>query len=511
MNFNNLVDPRSFGAISIQSPFPVNGSFSTSGSTVTFTPTEPWPSASTVSVNFNYSAYAAVQDLLGNQLRYPYALSFKTAATPDPTPPLLLSAAPQNGTLLTPPSVTFQLAFSKTVSAGSGGLVTFSGSQQNNPGISYSPSDPHTLLVGATVPVSSQLTLIGNEAIVDRAGNSVAPFAFQYPTGAAVVSDAPAVTSVTPGMGANNVPATSPIILIFNKAMDPQTLSTSVRVTQDGDNITGRIDLLNSDTSVQFTPDNPYKAGSRVDIFVLETAADPSGLTLRQRYDAFFTVAGAATSSAVVDQIGFGSAVAADAPLELAFDRPLDPSTVNSDNVWLRVGRNLVRSEVSPRTDRILRVVPSVPMDADLEYALTVGAGLRALDGSPARPEEFHFTAQPDAPAAVVASVEWSEFSGKAAVLVRFSSAASPLSLDAVRLVADDGADISVARQISLDGREVWLIPRDEPIGHAVSRMELASRSVRVVLGDVQGEVLDGAGRRIKRGTYHPQDPRSQP
>lgn len=501
MKFSNLVDPTTLWTIEIFSTFPANGSFSTSGSTVTFTPAEPWPSASTVSLFFANRFNYTVQDVAGNSL-YANGLLFTTAATPDPTPPKLLSVAPPGGTLLPPPNVTFQMAFSKTVLAGPGGLVVFSGNQQTAPNITYSPSDTHTLLVAANVPASSQLTLIGNDAIVDRAGNSLSPFSFQYPTSSADLNAPPAITSVTPNSGATVTPQT-PIVVTFNKAMDPKSLSNSVRVTEDGANITGALELLSSNTGVQFTPHNPYKAGSRIDVFVLETAADLSGLTLGLRYDAYFFVASASTSLAV-EQTGFGSALDPNAILELLFDRALDPKTVSPENVWLRVGRKLLRAEVSLRTDRILRVVPSAPMESSLEHVLTVGPGLRGSDGATMRPEEFQFIVQPDAPPTDIAAVEWSELSGKAAVLVRFSAAVSPLSLDSVRLVAGDGADISVRRQISLDGRAMWLIPEDGAMGYSVNPMEQAKPSLRVLLNEV---MRDGAGRRIPAGTYSPQSP----
>ena len=170
MNFSNLIDPTSLSTLEIATGFPFGGSFSTTGSTVTFMPTEPWPSASIVSVYFDNRFYLTVHDVAGNALAAAFDFSFKTAATPDPTLPKLLSVTPKAGTVLAPPIVTFQLTFSKTVAVGSGGLVVFNGNQQSTPNITYSPTDPHTLLVQTPVPLSSQLTLVGNDAIVDRAG-----------------------------------------------------------------------------------------------------------------------------------------------------------------------------------------------------------------------------------------------------------------------------------------------------------------------------------------------------
>jgi hypothetical protein len=347
---------------------------------------------------------------------------------------------------------------------------------------------------------------MGTDAIVDRAGNPVTPFSFQYPTGAAEVSGRPSVTSVTPSGGAANVGAQTPIVLHFNKAMDPQSLAKAVRITQDGENVTGKVDTVDSNRGVQFTPAGPYKAGSRIDIFVLETAADPSGLTLAERYNSFFFVAAGPAPSATVDQTGFGSTVAPDAALEVAFDRPIDPKTITRDNVWLRVGRRLLPGEVSLRGDRIVRLVPSAPMELSREHALTIGPGVRAVDGAPARPEEFHFTVQPEAPPAGVTAVELTTRSGKAAVLVRFSEPVNPLWLDAVRLVAGDGTEIAADRHISLDYRDLWLIPRDRAAGE-FSLLEFVSRPLRVRLD----EMPDRAGRPMKPGTHQPENPRGRP
>ena len=503
MNFNHQVDPTTLGGIAIFTTFPVTGSFSTSGSTVTFTPADPWPSAASVTVNFNTRI---VTDLAGNRL-LAQPVYFKTAATPDPTPPQLTSVSPENGTLLLPPNATIQLTFTKTVAPGSGGIVIFNGSQQGTSSVSWAPNDPHTLMVNATVVANSQMTLVGTDAIVDRAGNPVAPFSFQYPTGDADVNARPTVTSVTPSTGAANVGAQTPIVLRFNKTMDAQSLAKAVRVTQDGENFTGRLDMMDSNRAVTFTPAGPYKAGSRIDIFVLETAADPAGLTLYQRYDSYFLVAAGTAHAAVVEQTGFGSSVAPEAGLEVAFDQPLDPKSITGENVWLRIGRRLVPGEVSLRGDRIVRMVPSAAMESSGEYALTVGPGVRAMDGGPARPEEFHFVVLAGAPTAGVVSVELTLHLGKAAVLVRFSEPVNPLWLDAVRLVADDGTEIAVNRHLSLDYHDLWLVPRDRETGEAISLAELVSRSVRVRLE----EMPDRSGRRLKAGTHQPEYLRRRP
>ncbi len=67
MTFTNPVDPAtvSFTNIEFFTSFPVSGVFSTSGNTVTFTPTTRWPSATSILVFLNALSRASLflQDL----------------------------------------------------------------------------------------------------------------------------------------------------------------------------------------------------------------------------------------------------------------------------------------------------------------------------------------------------------------------------------------------------------------------------------------------------------------
>src|SRR5260370_39547217 len=192
-----------------------------------------------------------------------------------------------------------------------------------------------------SVSPDSVLTIIGTSGIHDDVGNSITPFSFQYPTLKTAETGPPSVISVSPNGYATNVAPNTPIKIQFNKAMDPDSVLASVRITQDGDEILGQLQMLDSNHSVQFTPNVPYQAGSRIDVFVLTTAMDPDGAALYQRYQAFFTVAGTAGPTSEPRRMsaslaGFGDAVTPGASLDLAFDGELDPSTASEENVWLR-------------------------------------------------------------------------------------------------------------------------------------------------------------------------------
>jgi len=494
MQFSKPVDPTTLPFITYSSGFPSDGVYSTSGSTATFTPREPWPAGSTVQVNF-FGRFGVPQDTAGNRLStITSGVTFRTAASPDSTPPRLLQVSPENGTPLTPPSVTIRLTYDKTVAPAPGAIVAFAGAQQSTPIVSYALDDFHTLVVFPAVPEQSQLTVVGNDnAIFDRAHNAAAAFTLQYPTLTAETADRPGIASMTPRDGATNVATSTPIVVRFNKTMAPATLAGAVRVTQNGDNYPGRLDILDGNRTVQFTPDAPYRAGAQIDVFVLETVADLNGLTLFNRYHTVFTVAGTAPQTTFVDVTSFGAVVVPDAALELAFDRPVDPKTLDGESVWLRAGRRLIAGQLSLRGDRIVRFEPAAPLAEGLGHALTVSRQLRSVDGAPARPQEFAFTVQASAAAAEVETVEESVVSGEVAIHVRFTAPVDPLSLDGVRVTGDKGETIAGRRHVSVDFRDLWITPQTLPAGEARLRVDGAA--------DRTGRRLPPGVLRIERRT----------
>jgi hypothetical protein len=314
--------------------------------------------------------------------------------------------------------------------------------------------DYRTLYFNANVPANSQISIAGSTAIVDAFGNSVTPFTLQYPTGAAPIINRPAVTSISPTNFATGVSPSTPIVLQFNQPMDPQSLQPSVRVTQNGNDISGTLTLSNGNATVQFTPANPYAAGSRIDAFVTETAANPGGLTTGQRFDSSFTVAGTA-ANLDVEQVSFGSAVAPEAALEVSFSQAVNPRTVNSANVWLRTGQQSIPGTVVLRGDRIIRFISDAPLNLGVDYVLTMGAGLRARTGSDMQPREFTFTTDDSPPPTETETAAIEDGS----VHLHFTAPVSPLTADLATAIAADGSEIPVERRISLDFRDLWLIP----------------------------------------------------
>jgi methionine-rich copper-binding protein CopC len=491
LTFSEPVDPTSVGlaSIFIFSSFPVTGAFSAAGNTVTFTPSEPWPQADTVSVQLQTRFGALVRDLAGVTLNAnvfanpPLNFSFKTGASSDVTPPQLISVSPQPGTTLSPPSITFRLTFSETVTLG-GGLALFTGAQTTGFNPAYDNSDYHTITFTANVPANSQLTLVGNGSIVDRAGNSLAPFSYSYPT-SADNSAPPVVTSVTPANGSASVGPTTPIVIQFSRAMDPASVQQGVRITQDGDNFSGAVTLSSGNQTATFTPGAPYHAGSRIDVFVLETVADQYGQSISYRYNSFFTASPSASATQVV-MSSFSRSVAPEGALELRFSRPLDRASVDSNSVWLRHGKRVAAGTALLSDDGLsIRFVPAEPLLPGDEYFLTVGPGLTSA-GHRVRPEEFAFLAQAE-PAVTIEKIDVVLEEGRPALRVHFSGQVSPLSISRALLMEADGKEIPADRRLSVDCRTLLLRPLTPAAGAAGMKLEdrgIEDRSGRRLAGD---------------------------
>jgi hypothetical protein len=490
--FTKLLNPA--GAVfqvRNSSTVPIYGAWTTNGSTMTFTPTEPWPSAATITVNvFRQFGNVAFRDLTNVLLDKDYTFTFTAAVRPDSTPPALVSITPAPGTPISPINNTFTLVFSKPIIVDTQALQAYIGSQTVSVSVFYNQSAHIINATVFSVTADSVLTLIGTGGMHDDAGNSLTPFSFQYPTLKADESGNPNVSSVSPNNYASAAAPNTPIKIQFNKAMDPDSVLAAVRVTQDGAEIAGQLQMLDSNHSVQFTPNANYKAGSRIDVFVFNTAADLSGTRLSQRYQSFFTVAAGEapeTPQMSVSLTSFGDTVAPGAALDLAFDRELDASAAGPENVWLCAGHTRIPGAVVLRNSRTLRFQPSEPLRIGELYVLTTGPNLRSTDGFSNRPREFRFRVDPRSLDVRLESVEYVRAPSSFAVRIRFTGPVSAISADGLKLLAPDGSAVHASARFSTDGRE-WLLELPAPT------------AVRVVLDGVE----DRWGRKLASESREP-------
>ena len=134
VTFNEVVNPATVTDYSIivqeqsNSYYHIAGSYAVSGSTVTFTPTSPFPAGATIQVVANYAS--GVQDLAGNSGSQATA-SFTTATTADTTQPTVVSVTPSKGATGIGLNGQVVLTFSKSMSPASLSACCTTGNYSN--------------------------------------------------------------------------------------------------------------------------------------------------------------------------------------------------------------------------------------------------------------------------------------------------------------------------------------------------------------------------------------------
>jgi len=401
ITYSKFVDPLSVNATSIyvqtNAGTPISGSYSvdnsgsqSSGGIVTFTPFSNFPSSATVSVYSNYNT--DVTDFAGNNFNNS-SMSFVTAGTADTTPPMVTSVTPTNGSTNLGLNTTVTLTFSKPLNPNTVRNTTFNlfnGNTRLNPGVSLS-SDYRVVTMAPGLPNGATITVVATSGVQDLAGNPLADFSSTFTTVQVTSGTRPSVTSQRPNANASQVPASSPITLFVNESLNPATVnSTSLNVSQNGTLVAGTISLSGNNRVVQFTPSAPLTAGAYVQIFFSSAATDTFGNQL-YNFQGAFTVAPNVSANAptVTSTVPYyySSGVPTNAPIDIAFSKSIDPTTVNSTNFSLAFcGSNgqVVPATVTLRALNIVRITPTSPLFANFTngYCYSVSTAVKDTNGN---------------------------------------------------------------------------------------------------------------------------------
>lgn len=421
-----------------------------------------WPAASTISL-FMYPSRSGLPSVLswtGSPLLSALGLSFRTAAINDPTPPVIESVEPPAGSILPGGKATVSIRFSKPVELPSNGLQVFYGADKASVS-GYFSKDYRTITYPLLPPPDSRVTFAGTSDIRDNAGNSIAPFVLEYDTGETLPWGTPTAKLTEPAQ-MWSVPADTKFTVRFDRVMDSASVLTAIRVTENGQNTEGSIEVLEGGRSYRFYPAAPFRPGAAVKVFLLRTAQDPTGLPVYNNdWPVSLNVAGTSTTAAPPLELirsGFLRTAPVDATLEFQLSADLDPSSVNSESVWLRQGKHLVGGQVTLRDGAVVQFRPSEPLQAGTDYVLTAGSALRDLEGMQFRGQDLFFQAVPSADSADLESVSETEWQGRPALRVRFTAPVSPLAANGLTLDFD-GTPVSVEALSTTDPREFLLLP----------------------------------------------------
>ena len=454
------------GFVQVPGTYGVNAT----GTVVTFTPLSPYPGNTSVFINVNNDG--TLHDVAGNLMTFAQA-QFTTAATADVTAPTVTSVTPLEGATGVGLNAVVVVTFSEPLNPATVSASTFALFAQSEwLGTSVSRSaDNRSVMLLTFLPPSSDVTVVVTSDVRDLSGNALADFTSQFTTGPAVDARAPQIVTQRPGSGATQIPATASITLFANEPLASATLSGALRVSENGVLVTGTIATAGNGTVVRFTPDQPFAAGSRVQVFADETAQDVSGNALTPYGGQFTIAADTSTTAPAFVQISPAqtAAVSRNAMFDLGFSEALDPTTVTSGTVVLRElpGGLVAPVALSIRGGgQIVRVAPQALLAANTTYVLDL-TDVRDLQGTAlVNPVAWVFVtgsaadAQAPSVTAVTPPAGSTDVGVNAPIRVRFSEPVNPLTVDTTTLqVSSASGVVPAAYSFDSTNREVTLTP----------------------------------------------------
>lgn len=364
--------------------------YTASTRTIEFTPAASLPGATAISATIT----TGIRDAAGNAMASAFVLAFTTR---DDIPPTVTSTTiPASGDV--PVTQVIAVTMSEPIDASSlsstNVRLTPGASGAAVPGtISYdAPSRVVTFTpTGGLTSATDYVFTIGT-GIKDIAGNaSTTSFTRSFRT--ADVTP-PSVVSVSPADLAPSVAVSATVSVVFSKAMDASTITTSsvtLRLTSSGAFVSGSVSYDAASRTVTFLPSSALLPGTGYTVAVSNTVRGANGVALAQSFTSTFSTAGVVpppdtTPPSVVSSVPSVGAqgVAITTLVRLTFSEAMSPSTVNSTTVILTVpGSATVAGTVSyDNSIPAATFTPAVALLNGTTYTLTATTGLKDVAGN---------------------------------------------------------------------------------------------------------------------------------
>jgi hypothetical protein len=243
------------------------------------------------------------------------------------------------------------------------------------------------------LPLETAFTVRVLPGVRDRAGNAMddepEPFAFE------TVGN-PSVVRSQPEDGAQDVPLESSIVLEFSTLMDTASVEAALRIQPALE-----LQATWSGERLTLTPMTAFVEGRQYTLRIGSTARDGAGTPLERPFRLSFGAARSGLEAVTLVPNAGVEGVAVTSPIAIAFDRALDPESLDDGQLQLTPAVSGSLEVVAapgaeglrdPRR-RILRFQPSAPLEPNTTYEVTLAAGLLGADGSQlATPLAWRFT-----------------------------------------------------------------------------------------------------------------------
>ncbi|PWU11426.1 MAG: hypothetical protein C5B51_02665, partial [Terriglobia bacterium] len=331
--------------------------------------------------------------------------------------------------------------------------------------IRYS-TDFRTVMLRLPLPPDSRILIQLSNQIKDLWGRRLEAFESDFHT--VGQSEAPPpVIAQSPPFGAVGWPTDSSTIRLYVASpLNMDQASAALHVTQDGDPVSGSVQVSERGRLLEFIPSQALRPGAVIKIAL---SGIGSGSAPRSDYEGVFTTASAPSDVTEMTRAIPGQAIgsARNSVIEIEYNRPLDPNLISASNSFV-IGdatSEPVPTRISLRGDRIVRLVPAEPLASNAEYSVNIASVLDD-SGLATNAIQQHFSTgaeasfgsprlQSSTPADGATDVE-----ATTELRLIFDRLLNPLSLstDTVWLT-EDGVRVSRSIAVASDGREIVLTP----------------------------------------------------
>ena len=376
LTFNNALDPATVNSTTLpvmvgyNSNQEIAGNYAVTGNQVVFTPDSPFPTSTAIYVGTCNGPYDQAGDSAGGC--YTQLTSFTTGstATAAGTPFQVVAFAPAAGAtnvgLRAPVAATFNRSLAlNTVNTND--FALFQGDSQSPwcTSTSHSQDDATLLFNCYPMPSSTVMTAFLSSGLTDWQGNALVPYTGQFTTTAYDSNTNGSVITTRPGNSASGIATNEPLTLFFNLPINAATANGGLEVAQNNIAVPGSVSVQDNGYSLVFTPSSNWTPGALIQWWTNGSLIDTTYNTPVNSASGYFYAA-VNTSTVVpamqvISPSNGSSGIGTNAIVDVQFNTPLNPTTVNPTNIYLydsHTGLHVAGTYSMPQPNEV-RIVPS--------------------------------------------------------------------------------------------------------------------------------------------------------
>jgi len=433
---------------------PVAGSVTYVGTTATFNPTASLAG----NTLFTATITTGAEDLAGNAMAANFVWTFTTGATPDTTPPTVISTLPVNNAINVLVNSNVTATFSETMDQLTITTATF---MLKGPGTT--PVAGSVTYVGTTATFNPTADLVGNTlftatittGVKDLAGNAMAAnFVWTFTTGATPDTTPPTVISTLPADSSTDVFVNSNLTATFSEEMDALTITAlTFKLVGPGTTpVAGAVTYVG--TSAIFNPTADLAGNTLFTATVTTGAEDIAGNALAIDYVWTFTTEDI-TPPTVTSTIPVNNAinVLVNNNLSVTFSEAMDDSTItNLTFVVEGPGTTPVNGTVT-LTGTTAIFNPAADLAGSTLFTATVTTGAEDLSGN-ALVSDFvwTFTTEDTTPPVIISTLpadNATNISIHSNITAKFSEPMKSSTISSVTFVLEGPGSTPVAGNVS--------------------------------------------------------------